>query len=62
MIHLTRREKECLTWEAAGKTAEVTAQLIGISEHTVVFHRKNAVLKFGGCKLITAVAMAIAAG
>ncbi|WP_279613074.1 helix-turn-helix domain-containing protein [Caballeronia zhejiangensis] len=44
--HLTAREIECLQWVSVGKSAWETASIIGVSEHAVVFHIKNAMSKF----------------
>lgn len=43
---LTEREHECLYWSAGGKTSKETAMILGISQHTVYFHLKNAANKF----------------
>jgi DNA-binding CsgD family transcriptional regulator len=43
---LTEREHECLYWSAGGKTSKETAMILGISQHTVYFHLKNAAGKF----------------
>lgn len=43
---LTDREHECLYWSAGGKTSKETAMILGISQHTVYFHLKNAAGKF----------------
>lgn len=42
---LTSREVECLHWICAGKTASEVAQILDISESTVIFHLKNIVRK-----------------
>lgn len=42
---LTDREKECLKWSMAGKTAWEISQILSISERTVNFHMSNAVRK-----------------
>lgn len=39
---LTRREREVLRWCAEGKTAEETAEILGISTRTVNFHLAGA--------------------
>lgn len=44
---LTPRETECLRWVAEGKTSEEIADIIGISQRTVVFHLQNAMEKMG---------------
>ena len=38
---LSTREIECLSWSAKGKTSEIIAIILGISENTVRFHMKN---------------------
>ena len=38
---LSRREKECLQWTAAGKTSLEIAQILEISEHTVNHYLSN---------------------
>lgn len=40
--HLTRREKEVLTWCYAGKSSWDIGELLGVSESVVNFHIKNA--------------------
>lgn len=50
-IKLSPREKECLEWAAKGKTAVETGLIIGISRHTVEFHRKSAMSKLDTCRL-----------
>ncbi len=59
---LTEREHECLAWCAEGKTAWETAQILGISERTVIFHLQNVNLKLGVSSRQQAVARAIALG
>ncbi|MDK2125394.1 LuxR family transcriptional regulator [Parachitinimonas caeni] len=39
---LTQRELECLKWAAEGKTAWETAQILNLSEHTVIYHIRTA--------------------
>jgi LuxR family quorum-sensing transcriptional regulator LasR len=46
-VKLTAREKECLTWIAAGKTSWETSMILGCSEATVNFHLANVMKKFG---------------
>ena len=43
--HLTAREIEVLKWTADGKTSGEISDLLVVSENTVNFHVKNAVLK-----------------
>lgn len=44
---LSNRERSCLHWAAVGKTSWETALILGVSEHTVNFHLKNACRKLG---------------
>jgi LuxR family quorum-sensing system transcriptional regulator SolR len=46
-IRLTEREVEVLRWAADGKTASESAEILGISERTVIFHIDNALRKLG---------------
>lgn len=46
-INLTPRELEVLRWGAEGKSAWVISKLLSISEHTVVYHTRNAIRKLG---------------
>lgn len=59
---LTQRERTCLRWAAEGKTAWEIAQILGISERTVVFHLQNASSKLGTTGRQHAIAIAIARG
>jgi DNA-binding CsgD family transcriptional regulator len=58
-IVLSSREKECLTWSAAGKTAAEIAKTLTISEATVTFHIENAKRKLDAKTLPQAVARAM---
>ncbi|MES5489018.1 LuxR family transcriptional regulator [Bradyrhizobium sp. INPA03-11B] len=60
-IALSRRELECLTWAAEGKSAWETGSIMGISRHTVAFHLDNAKAKLGVRTTIQAVARLAAA-
>uniref|UniRef100_UPI00031F1939 LuxR C-terminal-related transcriptional regulator n=1 Tax=Bradyrhizobium sp. (strain ORS 278) TaxID=114615 RepID=UPI00031F1939 len=44
---LSDREKACLEWAALGKSSWEVDRILAISEHTVVFHIKNAMRKLG---------------
>lgn len=44
---LSKREKEILLWMAEGLTSAEIADKLFISEHTVINHRKNMLLKYG---------------
>lgn len=57
---LSPREKECLDWIAAGKTAWETAQIIGVTESTVAFHIRNTINKLNASNRAHAVALAMA--
>lgn len=59
---LTDREKECLLWAAEGKTSWETAQILRISERTVIFHLQNAARKLNVVNRQHAVARAVAMG
>lgn len=61
-VPLTRREIEVLKWAAEGKTTEDIASILAISEDTVKFHTRNAVLKLGCSNRISAVVRALSAG
>jgi len=45
-VHLTNRELECLQWASRGKSAGVTAEILGIKTRTVRFHLNNVRRKF----------------
>lgn len=59
---LSAREKACLQWAAAGKTAEETAIILGLSQHTASQHMTAAMLKLGAANKPHAVAKAIRLG
>ena len=59
---LSERERECLTWAAAGKTTSEIAEMLPISERTVAFHLANARHKLGATNSRHAFAKAIALG
>ncbi|WP_179953875.1 helix-turn-helix transcriptional regulator [Denitrobaculum tricleocarpae] len=56
---MTNREDECLSWCAQGKTSWEIAQILGISERTVLFHMQNVSRKLGVANRAQAVAKAI---
>lgn len=58
-IHLSQRERDCLAWSARGKSSWDIGMILGISEHTVTFHIKNAMAKFGTTSRIVAIVQAI---
>ncbi|HKJ94827.1 MAG TPA: LuxR family transcriptional regulator [Gammaproteobacteria bacterium] len=59
---LTPRERECLLWAAEGKTSWETAQILGISERTVIFHLRNVTEKLNVSSRQQAIARAISQG
>lgn len=59
---LTPRERECLTWVAAGKTAWEIGQILNLAETTVVFYCENAKKKLEARTMPQAVARAITLG
>ena len=61
-VLLTARERECLRWCKAGKSAWDISQLLGISERTAQFHISNAMAKLEASSRVTAVVMAIQKG
>ncbi len=61
-IHLTERERECLTWTAQGKSAWSISRILGVSEHTVQFHLKGAIRKIGAGNRVQAVVKAVRFG
>jgi len=61
-IHLTKRERECMQWTAAGKTSWEISKIIERSETTVVFHIRNVTRKLGATNRAEAVAKFVARG
>jgi DNA-binding CsgD family transcriptional regulator/predicted DNA-binding transcriptional regulator AlpA len=59
---LTRRELECLTWAARGRTTEEIAALLHRSSETVEFHLSNAMSKLSARTRTHAVALACVQG
>lgn len=59
---LSEREREVLMWTACGKTSSETAQILDISERTVVFHISEAQRKLNTANRTATVARAITAG
>lgn len=59
---LTKRERECLSWAAEGKTSWEIGQLLNISERTTIFHLQNAMHKLGVSGRQAAVARAVSLG
>lgn len=59
---LTDRQRECLQWVRAGKSDWEIAQILGLSQHTVVEHLEQARKRLGVRTRTQAVIEAIAAG
>ncbi|MET0430136.1 MAG: LuxR family transcriptional regulator [Microvirga sp.] len=59
---LTPREREVLTWAAAGKTAWETSTILRISEATVITHLDNIRRKFNVANTTQAVTQALQSG
>jgi DNA-binding CsgD family transcriptional regulator len=58
-VSLSRREKECLKWAAAGKTTWETGKILGISGSTVDFFLEKVRVKLKAVNKVQAVATAI---
>lgn len=56
---LTDKERECLRWVSAGKTARETAVILAKSPRTVEFHLRNAMQKLEAVNKVHAAAIAI---
>lgn len=61
-FNLTARERECLTWVAAGKTSWEISQILRVAERTVIFHINNAGRKLDTANRTQAVARAVSWG
>jgi LuxR family quorum-sensing system transcriptional regulator CciR len=61
-IHITDRERECLTWTARGKSAWTIGKILDVSEHTVNFHLKRGMAKLGATNRMQAVVSALRLG
>jgi LuxR family quorum sensing-dependent transcriptional regulator len=59
---LTPREREILTWAAAGKSAWETAIILSISQKTVVHHLDHIRRKLGAANTTQAVVVALQSG
>jgi DNA-binding CsgD family transcriptional regulator len=59
---LSPRELECLAWAAKGKTSWEISRVLTISEHTAIFHLRNATAKLGTVNRQQAVARSIQLG
>ena len=62
LCRLSKREKEVLSWTAAGKTAWEVSRILGISEATVVNHLKAAARKFETPNRVATVVAALRRG
>jgi DNA-binding CsgD family transcriptional regulator len=58
-VRLSGRETEVLLWTSAGKTVWEVSQILDVSVHTVDFHIRNAMRKFGVHSKAQAVAQMI---
>jgi DNA-binding CsgD family transcriptional regulator len=61
-VMLSTRERECLRWCAAGKTAWETGTILGLSEWTVVYHLGKVKRKLGSASKQQMVADAVRLG
>jgi len=61
-LSLTKREIECLTWTAEGKTSMEIANILGVSESTIIFHIKNSITKLEVSNRSQAISKAILTG
>lgn len=59
---LNERERQVLTWAAAGMTAAQIAAVLPISRRTVIFHLSNARRKLGAANSTHAISMALSLG
>lgn len=62
MDRLTKREKSCLMWAAAGKTSYETGVILQIARRTVDYHIYNACTKLGVHSRQAAVVIAVELG
>jgi DNA-binding CsgD family transcriptional regulator len=58
-VQLSRREKDCLSWTAQGKSSWDIGMILNISENTVNFHVKNAMRKLATTSRTVAVVKSI---
>lgn len=61
-LALTEKEREILTWAAAGKSLSDISILLSISENTIKFHMKKIYKKFGVHDRINAVVVGLTYG
>jgi DNA-binding CsgD family transcriptional regulator len=59
---LSKRERDCLMWAAVGKTTSEIAEILPISERTVIFHLANARQKLGAANSRQAIGKAVSLG
>ena len=59
-IKLSRREIECLSWAAAGKTFGEIATILALSERTIKFYLDVARIKLRATNVTQAVSKAVA--
>ncbi len=59
---LSSRERECLSWVAAGKTDWETSRILNISQSTVQEHVKRALVKLNASTRAHAIAIALSTG
>jgi DNA-binding CsgD family transcriptional regulator len=59
---LSDRERECLTWTAAGKSAWEIGMILALSEQTVSAYTKSAMKKLNVCNRVAAVVQAMQYG
>ena len=59
---LTKRERECLTWAAEGKSAWEISKIISCSERTVIFHLSNSISKLDATNRYQAISKALITG
>jgi len=60
--NLTKREIECLTWAARGKTEEEIGMIIHRSHSTARFHLRSAIRKLGASNRSHAIAIVCSLG
>lgn len=58
----SRREQECLTWMAKGRSNAEIGEVLGISERTVKFHVANLMKKLNAANRTEAIAIAARSG
>ena len=58
-IKITKREVECLTWAAKGKTSFEIATILGLKQKTIDYYLSNACRKLNASNRRQAVAIAV---